>query len=270
MFLLINRIKNTNPTLLAFFASLLLSLIAFQFEVTVGKDAALYLDVAKSFNEEGLRSLFNRFNWPWFSLLLAISHNLTGLALETLGYLWTALFMAICCALWVDILVRRVPGSAGWALLVVLAMPAFNQFRGDILREHGFWCFSTLALWLALRWDECGGWKLALLMQVSVLLAALFRLEAIVLMPALVLWRFFNIRTQDGWRRFIQITLPSALLALGGLFALLTLDNHLLNRVTYYLGLIKPENILIQFNRVSEKIADLLEKYSADDAGKVI
>jgi len=270
MFLLINRIKNTNPTLLAFFASLLLSLIAFQFEVTVGKDAALYLDVAKSFNEEGLRGLFNRFNWPWFSLLLAISHNLTGLALETLGYLYTALFMAICCALWVDMLVRRVPGSAGWALLVVLAMPAFNQFRGDILREQGFWCFSTLALWLALHWEERGGWKLALLMQLSVLLAALFRLEAIVLMPALVLWRLFNIRAQGGWLRFIQITLPSALLALGGLFVLLSVDNQLLNRVTNYLYLIKPQNILAQFNLVSERIADLLAKYSADDSGKIL
>jgi len=267
---LIDKIKSAHPALLAFLASLLLSIIAFQFEVTVGKDAALYLDVAKSFNEEGLRGLFNRFNWPWFSLLLAISHNLTGISLEPLGYYWTALFMALCCALWVDMLVRRVPGSVGWALLVVLAMPAFNQFRGDIIREQGFWCFSTLALWLALRWDERGGWKLALLIQLSVLLAALFRLEAIVLMPALVLWRLFNIRTQDGWLRFIQVTLPSALIAAGGLLTLLTLDKQLLSRAIYYLQLIKPQNILVQFNAVSARIADLLEKYSADDAGKIL
>jgi len=270
MSLLINRIKNTNPVLLAFIASLLLSIIAFQFEVTVGKDAALYLDTAKSFNENGLRGLFSRFDWPWFSLLLAISHNLTGIELETLGYLWTALFMALCCALWVDMLVRRVPGSAAWALLVVLAMPAFNQFRGDIIREQGFWCFSTLALWLALRWDERGGWKLALLMQLSVLLAALFRLEAVMLMPALVLWCVFNIRNQGGWLRLLQVTLPSALIATGGLFALLVLDSQFINRITGYLNLINPQYILIRFSQMSEQIAGLLRKYSANDSGKIL
>jgi len=268
--LLINRIKNIDPALLAFFASLLLSIIAFQFEVTVGKDAALYLDTAASFNQGGLRELFNHFNWPWFSLLLAVSHNLSGLAIETLGYLWTALFMALCCALWVDMLVRRIPTSSGWALLVVLAMPAFNQFRGDIIREQGFWCFSTLALWLALRWDERGGWRLILLTQVSVVLAALFRLEAIILMPALVLWRLLQIRSQDGFLRFIQVTLPSILLAVGGLLALWVLDNQLIRRVTNYLHFINPQNILLQFSRVSEQIAALLEKYSADDSGKIL
>jgi len=270
MFLLINRIKTTNPALLAFVASLLLSLIAFQFEVTVGKDAALYLDIAKLFNEEGLRSLFSRHNWPWFSLLLAISHNLTGLSLETLGYLWTALFMALCCALWVDMLVRRVPGSAGWALLVVLAMPAFNQFRGDIIREQGFWCFSTMALWLALRWEERGGWKLALLAQLSILLAALFRLEAVILMPALVLWRMIQLRSQNGLLRLVQITWLPVLTTIGGLLALLTIDKQFLSRLINYLYTINPVHLLAQFNRISEQIAGLLEKYSADDSGKIL
>jgi len=270
MFLLMKRVKNTHPALLAFLASLLLSIIAFQFEVTVGKDAALYLDTAASFDEGGLRGLFHRFNWPWFSLLLAISHNLSGFSLQTLGYLWTALFMAACCALWVDMLVRRIPGSAGWALLLVLAMPAFNQFRGDILREQGFWCFSTLALWLALRWEERGGWKPVLLAQLSVVLAALFRLEAILLMPALVLWRLLQIRAPDGLSRLMQVTLPSALVAIGGGLALLTVEKHLLSRVAQYLYQINPHNLLTQFHHVSAKVADLLEKYSADDSGKIL
>jgi len=266
----LKSLKSSHPAWLAFFASLVLSFIAIQFEVTLSRDAAFYLDIAQSFNEQGLRGLFKQFNWPWFLLLLAISHNLTGLALETLAYLWVSLFMALCCTLWVDMLVRRIPGSAGWALLVVLAMPAFNQFRGDIIREHGFWCFSTLALWLALRWEERGGWKLAWLAQVSVVLAALFRLEAIVLMPALVFWRLIQVRSQGGWLRLIQITWLPVLTGIAGLIILATMDKQFIARIAFYLSQANPQNIWIKFNHVSDYLANILEKWSKDDSGKIL
>jgi len=266
----LKSLKSSHPAGLAFFASLVLSFIAIQFEVTLGRDAAFYLDTVKSFNSQGLQGLFNQFNWPWFLLLIAVSHSLTGLAVETLAYLWVSLFMATTCALLVDMLVRRIPGSSGWALLVVLAMPAFNQFRGDIIREHGFWCFSMLALWLALRWDERGGWKLAVLMQLSVVLAALFRLEAVLLMPVLVLWRILQVRSQDGWLRLAQIIWLPIVMAIAGLFALQILDNKYLGRVNYYLYTINPKNLFAQFTQVSENFASMLAKWSADDAAAIL
>ncbi|KXU38610.1 hypothetical protein AXE65_00145 [Ventosimonas gracilis] len=262
-------LKSTHPVCLAFFASLVLSFIAIQFEVTLSRDAAFYLDLTRSFNEKGLHGLF-QFDWPWFLLLLAISHKLTGLALETLAYLWVSLFMATTCALLVDMLVRRIPGSSGWALLVVLAMPAFNQFRGDIIREHGFWCFSMLALWFALRWDERGGWKLAVLMQLSVVLAALFRLEAMLLMPALVLWRILQVRNQDGWLRLAQISWLPIVVAVAGLFALQILDNQYLDRLNNYLYKINPKNLLAQFTQLSDNFSSMLHKWIADDAAAIL
>src|SRR5690606_36901804 len=157
-------------------------------EATVGKDAAFYLDIARQTVEQGPEITTQRFNWPWFPLLLALTHWL-GIPLELAAYGWCALFMAGACALLVDFVRSKGPDAAWWTCVVVLAMPAFNECRGDILSEFGFWFFSVLTIWMAARWDEQGGWWRLLALFPTVLFAALFRLEAAFLLPALMLWQ---------------------------------------------------------------------------------
>lgn len=268
---LVLGLKRLAPAHWAFLVSLLLSAVAVHFAGTVAKDAAFYLDVAQTFIDQGLTASFARFNWPWFSMLLGTTHVLTGIPLETAAYLWCALFMAGACALLVDLVTRRLPGAGYWACLVVLAMPAFNQYRGDILREFGFWFFCVLALWLALRWEERAGWGTAALIQLSVLLAALFRLEAVVLMPALVLWQLPALGSRAGRLRLAQLVLVPSLLAVVALPVLLSAGNLPLARVTYYLQLIDPRVLLASFNSLADRFGStLLLKYSADDAGKIL
>jgi len=265
------RLQSLNPVWLTFFVSLALSAIAGQFEVTIAKDTAFYFDVARTFNEDGLRAAFGRFNWPWMPALFGVTQTLTGLSWEVIGRLWTALFMATGCALMVSLMARRVPQAVWWAMLVVLAMPAFNQFRGDILREHGTWCFSVLAMWLAFEWEARGGWARALAMQAAVLGAALFRLEAIALMPALVLWRVVLVRQPDGVLRLVQAALLPVLVASGGLLAMLMLDAVLMSRVNgYFFYFLNPYRLFANFTRLSEQFGGLLRKWSVDDAGKII
>jgi len=265
------RLRSLDPVWLTFFASLALSVIAVQFEVIIAKDTALYFDVARTFNEDGLRAAFASFDWPWMSVLFGVTQTLTGLPWELIGRLWTALFMAAGCALTVSLIARRTPQSAWWAVLVVLAMPAFNGFRGDILREHGCWAFSVLAMWLAFAWDARGGWTRALAMQAAVLLAALFRLEAIALMPALVLWRLALVREPGGVLRLAQAALLPVVVATGGLLAMLTLDAMLMARVNgYFLYYLNPQHIFANFTNLSQQFGGLLRKWSADDAGKII
>jgi len=265
------RQQRPDPVWLTFFASLALSVIAVQFEVTIAKDTAFYFEVANTFNEHGLRAAFVRFNWPWMSVLFGVTHTLTGLPWELIGRLWTALFMATGCALMVSLIARRVPQAVWWAVLVVLAMPAFNGFRGDILREHGTWCFSVLAMWLAFSWDERGGWMRALAMQVAVLLAALFRLEAIALMPALVLWRLVLVREPGGGLRLAQAALLPVLVATGGLLAMLTLDAVLTSRVNrYFLYFLNPQQLFANFTRTSQQFGTLLPKWTQDETGTIL
>lgn len=252
------------PVRFAFLASLLLSFVAIWGTVTVPRDATLYFDTAQVFLDQGLDSAFRLFDWPWFSVLLAVTHGVTGLSLENCGYLWCALLMAGTCALLVDCSRRWVPGSGYLACLVVLAMPAFNQYRGDILREFGFWFFCVLTLWLAERWRERDGWGGACLVQLAILMAAAFRLEAIFLFVALTLWAL----AERSWARALRLNLLPALVAL---LALLSVPELSLGRLSYYQQVLDPRYLLTSFNQLADSLADAMRfKYSREDAGAIL
>jgi len=265
------RLKRVSSVQLAFWGSLLLSLVAIGGVATIGKDGALYVDIAKTVVEQGVAGGFQRFNWPWFSILLAWTHQVTALPLETAAYLLCALFTAGTCALLVDCVRSRYPDAAYWAVLVVLAMPAFNAFRSDIIREHGFWFFSVLALWLALHWRVRGGWALAAASQIAIAVAALFRLEALMLCAALTLWLAPELRSRAGWLRMLQFNALPLLLLLLAAITLVGRGGFSQGRVEYYLQLLDVRQISDAFALITEQFADSLKyKYSKDEAGQIV
>lgn len=262
------------PVSVAFVGSLVLSLVAVLGVATVGKDAAFYLDIARQASEQGLHVAQEQFHWPGFVLLLALTHQCLGLSLESAAYLWCALFIAGACGLLVDLVRRVMPRATWWAVLVVLAMPAYNEFRSEILREFGFWFFSVLALWLALRWNEVGGWLRALGVPLAVMAAAAFRLEAVLLFPALVIWQvpalFCPARRSRALQFYLMLGLLTLLGGLGLLGLLLMLDFPM-SRLTYFAGLINPLQLLEAFNEFSAQFAESMAyKYSRGDAGQIV
>lgn len=265
------RLKWISPVRLAFFGSLLLSLVAVLGEATIGKDGALYVDLAVTFLDSGLRATFERFDWPWFSILLAMLHRVSGLEIELLAYLACAFFMAGTCALLVDVIIKRVPQAGFLGCLVVLSMPAFNAFRGDVLREHGFWFFSVVALWQAMRWHEQPNWLGAALVQVAVVCAAFFRFEAVLLMPALALWQIVGVRSLAGLKPIIQLNaLPAfACLALLGWFVVgVDLPAE---RLSDYAELLNPQGVVTNFRDTAEHFrSSVLHRFAEDDAGHIL
>jgi len=268
---LLARVRQVPPTRLTFVVSLLLSLIAVSGSVIVSKDAALYLHIAQQVLDQGPRAAFLAFDWPWFSFLIAGSHRLFALPLEMAAYFCCALFIAGTCALLVSISERFAAGSAYWACLVVLSIPAINQFRTDIIREHGFWFFAVLALGLALRWLEDGGWLRAIPIQLAIVAAALFRLEAALLLPAITLCLIADLRRCEGWKRLLQLT---ALPLTGVLIAVISMwsgDTLSQPRIAHYVSLADPRQLAAGFEVMANRFASAaLEKYSADDAGKIL
>jgi len=265
---------SSSPVFVAFFGSLLLSLVAVLGAVTVGKDAAFYLDIARQAVVHGPGLALERFDWPWFVLLLASTHKYLGLPLELAAYLWCAFFMAGVCALLVDVVRQREPKAVWWAVLVVLAMPAFNQFRADILREFGFWFFCVLALWLALRWQASRSLAIAVSFLLSIVAAALFRLEAVLLLPALALWQLPALRRQGQQAGALQLYLLLAGLAGIGVFGLLAavqLFHFPADRLIYYAQLLSPHRLLQSFNALAEQFGNSMTyKYSRDEAGQIV
>lgn len=264
-------LKNLSPLWLTFIASLLLSLIAIAGTDILARDAAFYMDIANQVNVQGPRVALTMFDWPWFAMLIAGTHTLTHLPLETCAHLYCALFMAGTCTLLVDCIRQRVPEATWWGCLVVLAMPAINQFRWDIIREAGFWFFCTLALWLAMRWETRGGWLRAAAIYVTVAAAALFRLEALTVLVALGAWQLPNLFIKGRRRTFLEFFwLPLVLLVPALLLVIPRIDWHS-SRVAYMLALIEPRSVFANFNKLADQFgSSLINKYSVDDAGRII
>lgn len=259
------------PQQVAFVGSLLLSLIAYLGVVTIGKDGAFYVDIARTIVDQGVAAGAARFNWLGFPLLLAGLHQISGLPIEGLAYSVCALFMAGSCLLLVDLVARHRPQAAWWAVLVVLAVPAFNAFRGDIIREHGFWFFSVLAFWLAALWHARGGLLLAAGVHGAVVIAVIFRLEAMVLEVALALWLLPNVLSRGGWQQLLQFFwLP--LVAVFALLLLLGVSDILSQgRVQYFIKMLAPLQIQQDFQVLSQGFADSLKyDFARDDAGKIV
>ncbi|BBP57006.1 hypothetical protein [Pseudomonas sp. St316] len=262
------RVFTEYPVRVAFWGSLLLSLVAVLGTATVGRDAALYIDIAQHITQQGAKVAWQSFDWPWFSFLLAGTHIALHIPLELSAYLWCGLFLAGTCALMVDCVRRQTPQAAGWACLVVLAMPAVNTFRNDIIREFGFWFFCTLTLWLALRWQERGGWVRANTIHLAIGAAVLFRLEAILLLPALGLWQLPNLFSSARRQRFVQFSLVPVVV---GAIGLSIFDVFSSPRLADYLSMIDVRTIFAAFNLLSDQFANSLTyKYSRDDAGQII
>ncbi len=255
----------------AFLASLLLSLVAVQGSL-INRDGIIYVDAARAIVEQGLFAPRQGIDWQFLPILIAGAVSLTGLSAETAAHVLDALLLAGACALLVAMTRRRLPEAAWAACLVALAMPAYNQYRSEILREYGFWFFCLLAFWLAMRWDETRRSRDAVACQLALAAATLFRLEAVVFYPALMLWQAFAAPAGQKLRRMLAIgALPLA----GGLAAALAFGAGLLpvpQRVLYYLEAASPLRKLQTLNEAAARMSETVfkYKYSREEAGYIL
>ena len=262
-----------DPVSLTFFFSVILSLIAIFGTVTIGKDGAFYIDIARSISNNGLSVAFERFSWPWYSILIAFIHDATGFNHEFIAYFATILFMAGTCSLTVSMVKRKSPETVYWAMLLVLSVPVFNNFRAEIIRETGFWFFIVLAIWLVL-FDSKINFLRGLFIQLAITAAALFRLEALFLIPAIFIYFLFRRSSASEQNRFVALFkcfYGFFFLFLLGFFAVLGTDFLAQPRVAQNLYLINPYNIYKSFVFVSDSFAQaVLLKWSHSDATVIV
>ncbi len=243
------------PVQAAFIASLLLSIIAVMNNPVLNRDGMLYIETARNILKHGISGATQNFDWPLLPLLIAGLGYATQLNLESAAHILNALFMAGTCALMVDLIRRRMPEAAWIACLIVLAVPAYNGYRDYLAREFGYWFFSTLALWLALRWeDNAFRWHEAIACQIALICAVLFRLEAIVFFPAFWGWQLFSAPAKQKTSRVLKL---AVLPMVAGLILLTLYATGLVKlpaRAIYYLD---AANIFSN-SKISEQAAKLI------------
>lgn len=262
--------RSEAPLFIAALGSLALSLIALQFSPIIGRDDALYLELAEQIKRDGWQDAESGFDWPWFSFLIAWLSKATGLSVIPSGHLLvTGIFTAL--AVFLTRTAQNIdPKAAYWTCLIALSMPAYNTYREAIIRDPGFWCFLSVSIWaLSCSLDRNRVFWL-LVAGLGVLGASVFRLEAMFFFGAI--FAGFALPQRGKVHPAAALSILIALLLLGTIVAYVAGELATgQSRVAHYLQLVDPINLLANFKESYQTLAtSILAHYSRDHASLIL
>ena len=239
-----------SPVAMTFLLSIALSLASLSYRASMNPDGMVHIMAGRIFIEEGFAAALKFFDWPFFSILIGIVGWVLPISYESAGYLINILMLSGACALMVKITQRYVPNSAWLACLVVLALPALNENRHNVMREDGAWFFLILAIWLAIRAPKQINLLNAVGPSVALLLAFLFRAEFVAFYPVIIIWQWYalhNHRTLANSARLFALPMLS-LLAIAIAVSIFSLNETLI-RIKVFLTYIDPTILQTTFDQ---------------------
>lgn len=175
-------LKQYDLQLIAIFISLLLSGITLSYHQPFNVDGILYLKTASAFLHGGLRAALTIYNWPFYSILIAVVSKLTYFSLENSAFILNTIFNTITILVFIS-LIKELGGSQKTQLfgtILILIYPFLTHDRDNILRDFGFYAFAMLSFLFYLRFLHQLNWKNAIAWSTSILIAMLFRIEGMV------------------------------------------------------------------------------------------
>jgi hypothetical protein len=148
----------------------------------INSDSILYLEAAKLFSLGHWESGFKIFPWPFYSLWIAATHKLTSLGVHHAAQLLNVFFFAVATYAFTAII--RLCGGKQIELVAGGLIFLSSQYMvGDVLemlmRDEGFWAFFLTSLIFLIRYHQRHQLRDALLWQIFIIFAVLFRIEAI-------------------------------------------------------------------------------------------
>jgi hypothetical protein len=160
----------------------------------INPDSVLYLEAAKLIVIGDFRGAYNIFGWPFYALCIGIVSKLTGLGVHLSAQFLNMVFFGIATASFLKII--QLAGGKNLTLFAGALLLFGNLYIvGDVLemlmRDEGFWAFYLTALVCFIRYLQHEKVSDAILWQVSIIIATLFRIEAILFLlflPLITLW----------------------------------------------------------------------------------
>lgn len=170
--------------------SIILSFWASISGTIINPDAVCYLQGAQSI-PMGLNfvtHLCDQSKWPFYSILIYGVASVTKLSYVNAAFVLNGLFTLISVITFISILrvLRATPRILWLGALVILLAHEFNAVREYIIRDHGFWAFYLVSIFMLLRFFDTKRWMYALGWSASLIIATLFRIEGLIfllLMP---------------------------------------------------------------------------------------
>lgn len=251
--------------------SLLLSLISVISDPVLNRDGMLYVHTAELLMNDGWEAARDKFNWLFFPMVIAGFAWLTSIDPEVVAYLLCAVFLAGACFYLVRASDRLVPGTAWIAVVVVLCLPALNDYRPYVVRDFGAWFFVLGALYAVVCWRESRDWRNGMLFQAGTGMAMLFRPEMVFVFPGVLLaWPWLRRPGYD----FRDLGTLFWLCGLGGVVAagFLVRDWSLVGgRLEKFLGYLNLSEHIGDFRDLAQHFgSEILNRFSRESAGFIL
>lgn len=202
--------------------SLILSFYIHFRESVINPDAICYLLSAAEAGH-GVKAVMQTCGqamWPFYSLLIFYFAKLSFLSYHTSAFILDATFTLISVLTFIKI-TDELGGNKivlSFAACVILLHHDFNSVRQYIVRDHGFWAFYLLSMFLLLRFTAKKTWATAIAFGIALSIAALFRIEGAIFL--LLLPWFMLIKKE--WRGFLMLQSVPIFLLMGLLLWLLS------------------------------------------------
>jgi hypothetical protein len=235
----------------------------------INRDGILYVTMASDYAKGGLSALlaYADFGWPFFSIVIAYVHKITSLPIELSAVVTNTLLFVVLTDALVLLSNKFLPNTrqVAFAALIFLCFLTLNHYRIFIGRDVGYWALCMLALYQFILYLEAPSIKKALIWQILMIFAVLFRIDGVVILLGLP---FFLLMIRPPAVAFKQIFHFFYLPIAGTFIALfIAIDQSSLASVFSKIGSVTKyidlENVLSKFNHNTELIeTNILNKYS--------
>jgi hypothetical protein len=178
-----SQLKQLPPQWVAAVVGAAFSLWSIVKNPVLNDDAYQYLRAAELFSSDGASAVFTHYGWFNYSIVIALLHRVLPGSLLASAHVLNLLLQTLLITTFVRVSQRVQAGRRiGWlAALALLAYPQLNEMRFMLIRDFGFLAFVLLSLELLLLLRDSGRWQHAALWVFAISLAAVFRLEALML-----------------------------------------------------------------------------------------
>lgn len=156
----------------------------------INPDSVIYFEQARLFTLGDWHGAIKIFNWPLYGVCISLISKLTPLGIHASAQLLNMLFFGLATASFLKI-IRLASGRNRNIFIGALLLFSSLYIVGDVLemlmRDTGFWAFYLTALMYFIRYILHRSQSDALLWQLSIIVATLFRIEGILFLILLPL-----------------------------------------------------------------------------------
>lgn len=180
----VNQLSLTETRFITATACFFLTVFSITTSEVINRDGVTYLLAAQAFVSEGFYASQEAYKWPFYSIAIGSASILTGLSLENTANLINVLLLIVLTDSFVLLCSETNRSSSRYwiSATVILAFTGLNDYKPQIIRDWGFLAFSLRAFVHLLKHIRGGEYPSGLLWQANIVIAALFRIEALVFM----------------------------------------------------------------------------------------